>query len=189
MLCDHVRSWAISPVTGHIRCPWKYLRRARIRPRLSGSQEFMVRDRTCLSAEIITRNLKDVANHEPGHERPHPVSPDPRKLSLWQYSSHIRLSLLRASDVVPRLWLRPVHQAWGGLDLASGWPVPSADCRRLNGNAISVRDEDRGFSCLPRMRRNSNCHMHDRGDSICRAQRKFVRRSGPIAVRRHGHEF
>ncbi len=64
-----------------------------------------------------------------------------------------------------------MYKARGGLDLASGWPVLSAGRRRLAGDAISVRNEDRGFSCLPDVRRDSDRNMHDRWDSICRVQR------------------
>src|SRR5262249_37564131 len=50
-----------------------------------------------------------------------------------KYSSHARLARSRVGYPGPRLWLRPMYKAQGGLELASRRPVLSAGHRPLVG--------------------------------------------------------
>jgi hypothetical protein len=63
---------------------------------------------------------------------------------LWEHSFHVELACVRSDYPRSRLWLRPLQEAWGRLDVASEWPVQLADCRRIPNYPISIRDEDRG---------------------------------------------
>jgi hypothetical protein len=59
------------------------------------------------------------------------------------------MARIRTDYPGPCLWLRPVYKAQSRLDLASRWPLPSTDRRRLPGDAISVRNETADFHvCL-----------------------------------------
>jgi hypothetical protein len=128
---------------------------------------------TC--SNFITCYLGHRQSQGQRHARPGLLSPHSRKLSLWKYSSDIRPAGFGVGYPSPSLWLRPMYEAQGGLDLASRWTVLSADRRRIAGHAISVRNEDRGFSRLSDVWRDSDRNMHDRRSSVCGFQRKHVR--------------
>jgi hypothetical protein len=138
------------------------LRHLTASPRRRGSQRrrvYVLKFTTCYLGHWQSQGQR--------HARPGLLSPHSRNLSLWKHSSDIRLAGFGVGYPGPSLWLRPMYEAQGGLDLASRWTVLSADRRRIAGHAISVRNEDRGFSRLSDVWRDSDRNMHDRRNSVC----------------------
>ena len=102
---------------------------------------------------------------------------------MRKHPYYLRLARARPDHPGPRLRLRPLLEARSGLDLASGWPLPSAHRRRRPGDALSLRHKDRGFSRLPDLRRGADLNLHHRGRSLRCRQREHLRRRGSLAVR------